>query len=510
MKKSKIKNHTVFAIILLGFMAVCSCNKLEDNVLSESSGSKSISARKGSGGNELDSLYYYANLLSPTRDISNFKNIGGVLPDFSTMSITPQAGGGGGSGDCYTPTPCNGITFPLQPGWACDVYPPKDTFNNVISCYGHYGSDPRQMYYTYYPTNKNANSPIVVLVHGGGWVLGPNQDNIQGCTFGFTLNKPDNLVKNLLDNGYVVVSVLYRLVKYGNNNSEITPNTTTWQEQINDIDAAILHIKNNFPTCLDINANSIQILGESAGGHLALMWAYTKSNVSYVKSAISMYAPTNLQQYGTYLQSKTSGIYNCGAIYYYVQVPPANASCSNALPFSPFYFPVDFSDIYKVINSFTLTCIPNYSVCYWYDGASGNTPLSNWRIIDTYNAVQSSTAQVIATPNTNSTLATYSPSNALNSSRIIPTFIMHGNANSDHLVPYSQSTTGMDTKFTSVGGLIATLTTTNASVSYNYSTNPSKHLIKLFPGADHGWANLTASDLVTVRGNVITWLNGHK
>ena len=297
-----------------------SCRKLEDKILAKSLESKTISAMKGSAGNsgnELDSLYYYANLMSPTRDISNFKNIGGISPNFSTMVLTTQAGGGG-TGDCYTPTPCNGITFPLQPGWACDVYPPKDTFNNIISCYGHYGTDPRQMYYVYYPANKNANSPIVILVHGGAWFQGPNPDVIEGWNFGITANKSNNLVKNLLDNGYVVVSLLYRLAKYGNNNTEISSNTVRWEEQVSDIDAAVLHIRTYFPICINLNASSIQLIGESAGAHLALMWSYTgtNSNSSYIKSVISMYAPTNLNQYGAFLRNRPIH-YTCGNDYYF-------------------------------------------------------------------------------------------------------------------------------------------------------------------------------------------------
>lgn len=68
----------------------------------------------------------------------------------------------------------------------------------------------------------------------------------------------------------------------------------------------------------------------------------------------------------------------------------------------------------------------------------------------------------------------------------------------------------MNTKLSSTGGLIATLNTTNASVGYDYGILSNKHLIKLFPNAEHGWANLTDSDLDNLRSNVVTWFNGHK
>ncbi|MEZ5022989.1 MAG: hypothetical protein R2728_06945 [Chitinophagales bacterium] len=44
----------------------------------------------------------------------------------------------------------------------------------VLHASGWYGSHTRQRYYVYYPANKNPHSPVVLLVHGGAWSLGPN------------------------------------------------------------------------------------------------------------------------------------------------------------------------------------------------------------------------------------------------------------------------------------------------------------------------------------------------
>jgi dienelactone hydrolase len=374
-----------------------------------------------------------------------------------------------------------------------------DTWGNHINALATYGPDPRNGYYVYSPPNTSSSSPIVVLIHGGGWFSGPNPDNVNGWGFSYSDSPAStNLVKDLMAAGYVVVVPLYRLGIYGKNDAEISANTVNWQAQIDDIDAAILHIRSYFPTCLGIDANSIQVLGESSGGHLALMWAYTKSTLStsIVKSVISCYAPTDLQTYGQYLRNKSSVNlkYKCGTNYYF----PLNI---NQFPYYPFWFHFEEASIYMTYSSASaFNCIPY----------SGGNAISGWKVVDsTYNLIQSGAGLPITSPSANSTLAAYSPKNAL-VSRIIPTFIMHSDAGSDKLAPYNQCGSNMSSSLSLHGGLIATLTTNTASVNYSYSTLANKHLIKLFPGADHGWVNTSSATKDSIRSNIKVWLNGHK
>ncbi|MEZ5022988.1 MAG: alpha/beta hydrolase [Chitinophagales bacterium] len=103
-----------------------------------------------------------------------------------------------------------------------------------------------------------------------------------GNGFALQLASPSentSLVQELLAEGYVVVSMLYRLSRYGNTNTQMINNPITIDEQLDDIASAVNHIKNNFSTCLGVNASKMQIMGESAGAHLVLQYAYTRERM---------------------------------------------------------------------------------------------------------------------------------------------------------------------------------------------------------------------------------------
>lgn len=503
MKKSKIKNHTVFAIILLGFMAVCSCNKLEDSVLLESSNNKAIGARKANGVDETDIMNYYANLFSPTRDIVKMRDAGIELPHTETgIQAMTYPGGGGGT--------CNGISiFGTYCGPGCTPIPYiLDPFGNKINAMAQYGADERNIYYVYYPANKNPNSPVTVLIHGGAWFQGPDPGVVNGWATKFApVNDTQNLVKNLLDSGFVVVSLLYRLAKY---DTLAVGNDVSVQDQVNDIDAAIWHIKSNFLTCLTLKANSIQVLGESAGGHLALMWAYTgtHSTTTYVKSVISMYAPTNLQQFGRFLKEDrpTSPSFSCGGNFrfgnpYWNPPPPSDF---------PFYFFFDIDDYSKVSASvLTFNCTINYLTTYTQPNPPNYTtntaPFNDnsYKFIDLYKMIESGVKQPVPIPYFSSLLSAISPKDAANAGKNIPTFIMHGKV--DWLVPYNKCAEGMKNKLNGFGG-IDSLPNTTSTLPSTYPT-AYKHYMKMYDNANH---TMDGGDLLQVRKDIVKWFYGHK
>jgi acetyl esterase/lipase len=461
-----------------------------------------------------DSVFNLLKLSSIDRDILSQKTGFGsrVIPScFSTDFTTCRQ---------ITTSPCYSSKIYRYCDYADKSVVVCDAFGNNIMGFAKYGNDERNKYYIYYPDDVNENSPIVVLIHGGGWFKGPSTETLRGYPFKFALDNVDSsYVADLLDNGYVVVSMLYRLGQLGNTESEWTSNQNGWQEQIDDIDAAITHIRTNFPTCLSLNANSIQVVGESAGGHLALMWAYTKSDLSYVKSVVSMYAPTNVNQYADYLKNIYVGTnwqtHTCGGMYQFVSVL---CSLSASGSFFPRYFAYDSTSVYEFNNVHPFNChSPFIRTCVLNGITDDYNTYKSWKIFYSYNMIQTQSKQAISNPLTNTHLQLYSPSNALNSSRIAPTFIMHGEA--DLLVPYLNSTNNMNTRLNNYGGLISTLVNLNDPVPSSYQTNPNKHLIKTYDNANHGWVvtnsgsnNLQYTDVVfyKVRHESIAWLNGHK
>lgn len=120
-----------------------------------------------------------------------------------------------------------------------------------------------------YPSSTTGPRPTVVLVHGGGWRYGNHQE---------TGEWPQVLSAA----GYTVLSVEYTLS---------SPGHPTWDKSPDDIHRAMEYITKHAKE-LAVNPSAINLLGQSAGGHLALLEAYTSSTPP--ASVISLYAPTDL------------------------------------------------------------------------------------------------------------------------------------------------------------------------------------------------------------------------
>src|SRR5688572_14451668 len=137
----------------------------------------------------------------------------------------------------------------------------------------------------YLPTDSTTATkrPAIVIIHGGGWVGGdkasPREFNI-----GTTLAKA----------GYVAASVNYHL---GEKNR--------WPTNLFDCKNAVRFLRKNADE-YKIDADHIGVIGGSAGGHLALMVAYTSEVLDLapptpypgisdkVSAVVDMYGITNL------------------------------------------------------------------------------------------------------------------------------------------------------------------------------------------------------------------------
>ncbi|MBK9330755.1 MAG: alpha/beta hydrolase [Sphingobacteriales bacterium] len=496
MKKSHIKENSisVFLYLLLSVLLI-SCDKevsINETVVTESAGTH---LRTSADASKKEESTDFSMLTSPLRDILRYNPE--YLNTISRSAVSINAGGGGGGEDFHC---CNGIclTVPTNPDPGTYYYP-YDAFGNKVDYIGQYGTDDRQRYYVYLPNNVTANSPVVVMIPGGGWFSGQDV-SILGFPYNWAdYNTNESMVKDLLNNGYVVVSLLYRLIDYGNDINEFPLTTNWWYDQVADIQNAINHIRANFYTCLygySVSAEKIHILGESAGGHLALLYAYSlPQNSTFLKSVVSMYAPTNMNQYADTLDNYSVPFICSGNFY------------NNNMPY---YYIFDESSPYTIYQSVSP-----------FNCTAANQP-SYKKIIKSFNLIQSGMKSQILNPSTNTTLSAYSPKVKLTTSaNIIPTFIMHGNGVADHLVPYNKSTDGMSTNLanTAYGGLIGTYTFFNAFINQQipvtYNTLTNKHVIKLYNDAEHGWngayfySPIPLGLRVAVRQDVVRWLNGH-
>lgn len=129
-----------------------------------------------------------------------------------------------------------------------------------------YGPHKKHKLDAYIPANTDSSRPAVVLIHGGSWKKG---DKLM----------LRSVQRMLLNNGVPSININYRLI----NKKVKLP------QQQEDIASSILLadslFKNNF-------SGKYILLGESAGGHLALMYGYR--NNQQVQKIISLSGPTNL------------------------------------------------------------------------------------------------------------------------------------------------------------------------------------------------------------------------
>ena len=131
------------------------------------------------------------------------------------------------------------------------------------------------------PANIESPVPAIVCIHGGAWQLGSKSD------YGVH-------IKAIASAGYVVAAVEYRLApKY------------KWPAQIQDVKCAVRYLRAHANE-LKIDPGRIAALGDSAGGHLALLLGLMDTGdgndggggnpgqSSKVQAVINFSGPTNL------------------------------------------------------------------------------------------------------------------------------------------------------------------------------------------------------------------------
>lgn len=138
-----------------------------------------------------------------------------------------------------------------------------------IRSYVYKEVDGQQLHFALYSDDVTTQRPAVIVIHGGGWQFG-------------NYLRTNNWPELLREAGYQVISLEYRLA---------APDKPTWDKAPVDIKDAVAHIKTYAPR-LGIQSDRIALLGQSAGGHLALLEANTSVNVQAV---VGLYAPTDLK-----------------------------------------------------------------------------------------------------------------------------------------------------------------------------------------------------------------------
>ena len=143
-----------------------------------------------------------------------------------------------------------------------------------------YGEHKRQKMDVFLPADYPQDSPVILIVHGGAWKYGRKEHMIQ-------------IQKMLFENNIPSINMNYRLVS----------KHLTYREQLEDINSVIEKF-NALSEKAELLPNNYIILGESAGGHLALLYGY--QNPDKIKKIISLSGPTDFysHEYLTSFYSK--------------------------------------------------------------------------------------------------------------------------------------------------------------------------------------------------------------
>lgn len=130
-----------------------------------------------------------------------------------------------------------------------------------------YGGDIKQKMDVYLPESRTINTPVIVLVHGGGFVAGDK-------------NEFSNQSRILSEKGFVVLNVNYRLVDISgvlDNPIVHKPSNIKISDQLNDIQTAVEFAASKSSEW-QMSTEKWAITGHSAGGTLALLYAYGNKN----------------------------------------------------------------------------------------------------------------------------------------------------------------------------------------------------------------------------------------
>lgn len=135
-----------------------------------------------------------------------------------------------------------------------------------------YGSHTRNTLDIALPANRSDSTPVVIFIHGGAWMFGDKSVHI-----------PE--MEKFVQQGIACAIINYRFA------SEITG--IHHPALPNDVRAAVDFIASKAPLW-GISPNRFGLVGQSAGGHLAMFTSYTLNNDGRIKACASWAGVANL------------------------------------------------------------------------------------------------------------------------------------------------------------------------------------------------------------------------
>lgn len=169
------------------------------------------------------------------------------------------------------------------PTYINDIVPKGTVFHQNIP----YANDTlkKHLLDIYLPPDAKVNTPVIVWVHGGGWMVNDKYAD---------MSYMKGTVKMFIEKGYALASIDYR-----------HSTTAIFPAQIQDCNQAIQFLYDHAAT-YKLDKNKIALIGFSAGGHLASLlalsnnhdipdfYANKKKPNFHIKAVFDFYGPSNL------------------------------------------------------------------------------------------------------------------------------------------------------------------------------------------------------------------------
>jgi acetyl esterase/lipase len=137
-----------------------------------------------------------------------------------------------------------------------------------------YGLDPRQSLEIAYRPNDTTPTPMVLFIHGGSWISGDK-------------SVMRRYQQQVVDAGYGYVSMNYRFITTG----------ATYLDMLDDIQLVIQFLK-DFASDLNVDTTRMAMVGESAGAHLAMLYAYRNVSPIPIEFAMALVPPVDFTDPG--------------------------------------------------------------------------------------------------------------------------------------------------------------------------------------------------------------------
>lgn len=120
----------------------------------------------------------------------------------------------------------------------------------------------------YHEKNIDKPTPLLVFIHGGAWKKGDKHDYWP-------------YLIPYAEEGYITATIQYRFT-----------GVAKYPAQLNDVSNAVKWLQENADQ-YHIDPNKIVLIGGSAGGHLAMMTAYSNASLK-IKGVVNLYGPSDL------------------------------------------------------------------------------------------------------------------------------------------------------------------------------------------------------------------------